>query len=537
MSKNYKHILITVGHNASAVFYNSETKYIIGYEQERFDKIKSSSKWPVDCINEIIKNVDISSSDIHISDWFSNQDLQNKYVDIDHIKLLKKKFNCKGPFRHNHHKLHANSAINFNKEHNGPKDGYSLVIDGFGNDGQCITLFSYEDNLIKEKEFSRYSYKFSLGLLYQYAIGFLGMKENQDEYKLLGYESHIKKEQKKLLKPLILKYKRIYCDGIINSDQPIKTKKLIPINLLNDARESVYSMLSDVENELSDHIENKRDKTIVIAHFVQSLLEEVVEYFITILGLSDYHLCLSGGVFYNVKLNNMILNKVNSLCVMPVCGDQGAALGAINSLELGDLKIGVRQVNDKAKTNFSLEEIVSIIMDGGIVNIVDGKMEFGPRALCSTSSIFLPKKHLVEYVNKVNGRDTHMPCAPVVLDKNVRFFFDDDVDSVVGSNKFMIITHDYLPNVDYNEYSGVMHRYPLSNVYSGRPQIIKDENSLIGKILTEVDKLGVKCLVNTSFNVHGHPIVFTHEDAVINHDYQLNVDNQRKNILLYENSF
>jgi len=529
-----KNLLITVGHNASAVYYNETTKEIIGYEQERFDKIKSSSNWPIDAINEIKKHIDISGCKISISDWFTNRDIDNKYVDQKSLNDLIQNYNCTVEDHIDHHKLHAQSAVNFNYEHNGEANGFSLVIDGFGNFGKSFSVFSYDGLNIESEIWSSYTYKFSLGLLYQYSIGFLGMKENQDEYKLLGYESHISIEDKQVLDPLISKYVKIYVDGLCNSTIPIVSESLIPFELLDEARKDVYQMLNDVTSVFKEDSDTK----IIVAYFVQSLLEQTVMKMVKFIGLENKNVCCAGGVFYNVKLNNVLANALKTICVMPVCGDQGAALGAVKGLEIGSLRFGKRKVEEKKRSQYSMSQIVESITNGGIVNIVQGDMEFGPRALCNTSSIFLPRKKIVDHVNKINGRDTYMPCAPVMLRKNVDFFFKkEDVKKVVGSNKFMIITHDYNQSVSHDEYDGVMHQYPLEDRYSGRPQVIDDESSLIYKILEKCNEIGVKCLVNTSFNVHGQPIVFTHGDVKLNYNYQVREDSEIENILLYENSF
>ena len=110
-----------------------------------------------------------------------------------------------------------------------------------------------------------------------------------------------------------------------------------------------------------------------------------------------------------------------------------------------------------------------------------------------------------------------MPMAPVMLEKNLSYFFNKDQYSrVIGSDRFMILTYDYKADVDYQKYGGIMHKYPTEDLYSGRPQVIYNDckNIVIKKILEALDAHDVKAIVNTSYNFHGCPIVFSEQDAL-----------------------
>lgn len=527
-----RYLLLSLGHNSSAVYYDSSNDFIIGYEQERFDKVKASSAYPIDAINEIAKHVDFDGITVGVSHWFNNTTIENKYFDREHINKLVNDNNGSFLQYRDHHQLHALSSINFSLEHGGEKHGKALVIDGFGNNYQSISFYDYMGHDLIE-EFSYKGYIYSLGLMFQYCTAYLGMKENQDEYKLLGYESHISQKEYDVLDNYLHKYFTEYYKGILKGkDKYIDTSSLIDYKLLQKTRENVYKMCSDV---MSCETFKDSDPKIVIGCFAQSLLERVVDALCTYLGAYREHLCLSGGVFYNVKLNNRLAKKAKSLSIIPVCGDQGAALGYVNNLKLGDLCLGIRSESKKSEKIFDFRALGEAIANGKIVNLVHSNMEFGPRALCHTSTLALPKQAIIDDINTANGRTTVMPCAPVMLRRNATYFFErESLDKVVGSNDFMIITHDYKDSVPYEKYSGVMHNYPVSNKFSGRPQLV-DENSPIGKILDYLDtNHDIKCLVNTSFNVHGVPIIFNYGDAKLNNDYQKKTINDI--IFYYANS-
>ena len=85
-----------------------------------------------------------------------------------------------------------------------------------------------------------------------------------------------------------------------------------------------------------------------------------------------------------------------------------------------------------------------------------------------------------------------------------------------------------------------MHKKPLENVYTGRPQVIEseyyagNENDLMLRLLTTVEYIcDAKCLVNTSFNAHGRPIVFDTMDIIHNFNFQCEHSPRDKQPILY----
>ena len=84
-------------------------------------------------------------------------------------------------------------------------------------------------------------------------------------------------------------------------------------------------------------------------------------------------------------------------------------------------------------------------------------------------------------------------------------------------------------------YDGVMHNETLSMKYTGRPQIVQVD-SFIHMLLSRVQNItDMKCLVNTSFNNHGNPIVFDTADIISNHKMQCEraIANGTKKPILY----
>jgi len=570
------YLLITLGHNSSAIFVDTDQidkkPLIIGYEQERFSKLKADSQFPIDAINEIIYNVGIKKlkhSTCLVSHWFNLNEgnIPNKYMSYSDMMFLKDLTNevkfVNAEFTH--HDAHMMSAYSFYKYFTNKNDNietplHCLVADGFGNNEEVISLYCRLNNDDKPKLIKRiYGYQYSLGLMYQYATSFVGMKENQDEYKFLGYEAHIDEcfnddaiasiAQKSdtlienVFKPIFMS----------NEASTIPSTVLVGIDFnrqkLTNVKSMWYSYFSDVLQDLGYDCSEKGnvesfEARVAIAFFIQRTVEKVIG--LICMAYNIKNLCCAGGLFYNVKLNNYILSMIDGkLSIMPLAGDQGAAIGMYANepntpqFPFDTLAIGPRRLYNISKyiknipnaeilnlsDNASYKKVAQEIADGKIVNLIFGNMEFGPRALCNTSTLFLPTEENTARNNKNNNRNEVMPCAPVCTEENANILFKKhELKRVIGSTKYMICTCTY--HKQYSKsYGGVMHKIPLYNQFSGRPQVISSGDNWytrwIYDMLREVENItDYRCIVNTSFNAHGQPIVFDTADIIRNFKYQ-----------------
>ena len=149
------------------------------------------------------------------------------------------------------------------------------------------------------------------------------------------------------------------------------------------------------------------------------------------------------------------------------------------------------------------------IAEDRIVNVIMPSMEFGPRALGSTSTIAKPTLENVELINKLNDRTFVMPLAPMMTKDQFNKYAKSG-KNVIGSNHYMVSTVDVTDDA-INDFPGGIHRY--KDVATCRPQIVEDTiyNSLCHAFGP---------LINTSFNYHGVPIVFNAEQIVRSHNAQ-----------------
>jgi len=470
---------ITLGHNSSAVL-TQDNEVLVGYEEERLSRVKADSSYPVLAIEKILHyfpGARVAVDEVFISHWFWNFELnENKYYRPKHLAVNfpnAKTTSVSDDLTH--HDLHAKSVWNFCE---GDKSGITIVADGFGNHGECLTIYSDGIKIHKSYEVSA-----SLGLMYQYAVGYLGMKENQDEYKLLGYEQRITAKHKNMIKYDV--------DHTVNL---VTTSLLFKESEPKSEMHSELSLARAVWYDRFDKISDNTDNRAQVAYYVQQVIEGVMLNILEEFKIKNVK--VSGGIFYNVKLNNMILRWSDKFEANPLCGDQGCALG-FTDVRYDDLYWGIRSINE---TN-SIKDIQS----EGNIEMLRGNMEFGPRALGNTTTLAMPTLKQVEEINAINGRDTIMPMAPMVTQEYAEANFED-LHKTKRSKHFMIVAYDFKEMSD--DIRGAAHYDSDRDVYTGRIQIAP-------KHLEKVVKKYGGILINTSLNAHGQPIIYSMFDYAI----------------------
>lgn len=550
-------LMLTLGHNSSAVYYDGNKA--VGYEEERLNRVKSSSAYPRLSIEEIEKTTKIEKgSYVFVSHWFDKLDFDkasNKYFDKQHFDDLVEKYELKKVLLSSdftHHDAHAWSVVSFlrdkiRSEHAGfvaAGDKFHVIAaDGYGTAQEVISVYELatDDNESRLNLVERYhGYEYSLGLMYQYATSYCGMKENQDEYKFLGYETHVASVLSTEAREQLRSHARNKANSLFETmiatpdarQENWRTNDLVNFDALFSTKKSWNEHFDKVISAVAPNISG-RNLRIVVGHYIQELIEGVLLKMIERHNVK--HLALAGGIFYNVKLNNRALNKVPGLfSVVPLAGDQGCGVGMyeayVGGFKWGDLKWGIRpefsgwrsQVSpvdlDKygnhiryyssSQKEEAIRDTVSALCNDELVNVVKSRMEYGPRALCSTTTLSIPTTSNVEIINDINERDTVMPMAPVILAEACSQFFDTEkARRVVGSDRYMILTYDY-KSPDLVGYGGVAHKYPETAVWSGRPQFIEANDIFMTSVLKGVYSKS-KALINTSFNAHGRPIVYS----------------------------
>jgi carbamoyltransferase len=252
---------------------------------------------------------------------------------------------------------------------------------------------------------------------------------------------------------------------------------------------------------------------------------------------------LSGGVFMNVKANKAIMElpEVEALFIFPSCGDETNAIGAawhlysevkkqkgeridIQPLEHfylgsefneGEIDEAIKGYHFEKKVNIKecndIEKVVAeLIAKGEVVARFKGRMEFGARSLGNRSILANPSEwKVIKIINDmIKNRDFWMPFAPSMLG-------DRSHEYVVNPKgikaPYMILTFD-TKQEKVNKLIAAIHPYDSTC----RPQeVYKDWNEGYYKLISYYSCLtGESTILNTSFNLHGYPIVCTPEDAL-----------------------
>lgn len=526
-----KNLLLTLGHNSSAILIE-DGKIQWGFETERMSYKKSDSEFPV----LVMDHMNVKPDMAYITHWAPNgmlSSMSNKHYKpamLDGVKIVTLSPDM------SHHDTHYHAALAYA----GPKfpthKAIALVIDGFGTLGEHLSVYDLTTN----KLIARYhGYHTSLGLWYQYATAFLGMKMHEDEYKLLGYEVHTTWADREVLQPKIDEHVRVWMQELHTSIYGSKYDPMYDISALANVRDHIFNELTEIAQFM--HLQDLKtvQNRAIIAYYVQAVLEGVVMQIIK--QFNPNHVLCSGGVFYNVKLNKKILDFVSGqLCVYPLAGDQGNAIGlyaAHNNFTFPDnLYWGKRSLKNVGRVPNMIftpdEESASYYVDDelhtrGIVNVVRGAMEFGPRALCNTSTLALPTLDNVHDINYSNDRNTVMPMAPVMNYSTYKQKFER-TDQVWKSHEHMIVAMEYQEAPQDHEL-GAAHPYhwPYAH-HTGRPQVIHRDDKLMSTILAAHGGM----LINTSFNYHGKPIAWGMESIISNHMMQQQRDPSIKTVVI-----
>lgn len=416
-----------------------------------------------------------------------------------------------------HHRAHAASAYYGLGVYD--RDILVLTNDGEG-DGLCATAsIGREGRLRRVGAVARSE---SIGNLYAVATFLLGMVPLEHEYKLMGMAP--------------------YADEKRASEVAAKLKALFTFEGASKygwRRAEGTPDLFHSYGLLRELFEYERFDWICggLQRFTEEMLVRWVKNCIEATGIG--HLALSGGVFMNVKLNKAIMElpEVDSLFVFPSCGDETNIFGACYLLAaeregheriepLREFYFGKAYGNEEVKRaidgfRFSsgvrceYEEdierrVAELLAAGEVVARFRGREEFGARALGNRSLLADPSRlETVKVINSmIKCRDFWMPFATSMTDRQAERCL---VNPKGVRAPYMILTFDSTEMID--DFKAGAHPYDLTV----RPQVVeRDWNPSYYRLIEEFERISGKRggVLNTSFNLHGHPLVSAPRDAL-----------------------
>ena len=551
------------GDSSAALVKNGEI--VAATEEERFNRIKHFSGFPVSSIKFCLAYANISLSQVeHIAvnssstasifqrTKFLLTNIAAVKLAVDKLRGRAKKLSVNAHFRkhfpqerliakiHNveHHLAHISSAY----LESGFSKSVSVSIDGFGDfssGGWGITEHG------KVKIAQRIHFPHSLGIFYQALTQYLGFPNYGDEYKVMGLAPYGKPTFLEPLRKLVmtdgkgryklnLNYFRHQNTRVDITDhigipkfEPLFNKHLT--NLIGIKPRNVGAPLLQSHKDL--------------AHSVQLRFEEILFELLTELHRKYQcdNLTLSGGCAMNSVANGKIRQHTpfKNIYIPAAAGDAGGAVGAAynvsNFLEYGkrrnikqsaywgpefsdeDIALMLKTSSDllsEENTHYKkycneeelVRDVAFDVSQGFVVGWFQGRMEWGPRALGNRSILGDPRRaDMKDILNlKIKRRESFRPFAPSILRERVAHWFEDE-DEVPYMMQVLKIKQGVrykIPAVTHVDGSGRLHT------------VSKEHNKRYHKLISAFDKItGVPIVLNTSFN-ENEPIVCTPQEAL-----------------------
>ncbi len=442
-----------------------------------------------------------------------------------------------------HHLSHAASAY-----YPSPFDSAAvLTLDGVGEWTTTSLAIGKGSDLrvVKELHFPH-----SLGLLYSAFTYYTGFKVNSGEYKVMGLAPYGEPRYADLIREKLI---TVAEDGSFQLDMSY-FDYATGLTMTNKKLEALFgSPPRTSETELTQ-------REMDLAASVQKVTEDIILDLARGIAkeTGERNLCLAGGVALNCVANGILLREkiFDNIWIQPAAGDAGGALGAALSTwylhhkkerdvstELDAMKgayLGPEFTNTEIEAELTecgaifkrlsedglIETVATALADEKAVGWMQGRMEFGPRALGARSILADPRSPVMQkQLNlKVKYRESFRPFAPSVLREDVGKWFDHETDSpymlfvaAVQPDKRRAMTEEEEALFGIDKLNVPRSSVPaITHVdYSARIQTVHaNTNPRYHAVISKFkEKTGCPLVVNTSFNVRGEPIICTPTDA------------------------
>ncbi len=413
-----------------------------------------------------------------------------------------------------HHLCHA-ASVYYGLAANSDEQYLIFTLDG-GGDNLRSTVSIGQKGKIERKSAGN---EYSIGNIYSAITHHLGFRSHEHEYKLMGLAPYVNQDYAEKYKGFFEHYLEL-----VNDDTEFANPYFI--------NHSVFFA------EVIKHLTGSRFDNIAAG--LQAFAEDIVVRWVkgNIRKYGIKKILCSGGVFMNVKLNKLLsqLPEVEYIDVFPSCGDEsnifGAAFhvhnskyakvnGLLNTYALGpepanDLSAALDKYAEKIifeKSSDIASDVATLLSNNLIVANCNGRMEFGARALGNRSILANPSQ--MQNINKINKsvkkRDFWMPFAPAMLWEDADTMIDIPASLQKQGSPYMMFAFDTKEEARDKITCGI-HQAD----FTARAQTVtKEINPDLYAIVSEFKKLtGIPCVLNTSFNLHGYPIVASSEQAI-----------------------
>lgn len=432
--------------------------------------------------------------------------------------------------RVDHHIAHAASAY----FPSGFDSALCIVSDGMG-ETESLSVYRAQHGNFEKLHTQPISE--SLGFLYSICTRFLGFASNSDEYKVMGLAAYGDPEP----------FRGLFTELVTFDNATGSVRVNWPRGALRGPELGYPHAMEYLENAAFPHQVQDGHVHAQQADFAAALQARLTEMLVALAAYwlqrtGENSLCLAGGTFLNCKTNQSIcdLPMVDRVFVQPASGDDGTSLGAalyVSQRRGDEYRPGPAGFDPYTGPGYSLAEVRQALEQPGTAELVEwryvgltdeyfaaaaedlaqdriiawfhGRMEFGPRALGNRSILGLPSgDRIKERINSlVKFREPFRPFAPAVLHEDRdRLFRTRDL----APTRYMLTTaavHEDQRAV----VSGIVHADGTARIQDVR----KEHNRTFWTLLRHLKRYtGTGCVVNTSFNVKGQPLIMAPQTAV-----------------------
>jgi carbamoyltransferase len=441
-----------------------------------------------------------------------------------------------------HHMSHAASAFFCS-----PFDEAAiLTVDGVG---EWATATYGVGRATEIKILHEIRFPHSLGLLYSAFTAFLGFEVNDGEFKVMGMAPFGRPRYEDKVWKLIHQENdgsfRLDMDYFSFHRSPDRMYNARFIELFGPPRDPHAPFFTPSSGSPPSHdslappSQHYADVAASIQLVTEAVLLRMAEHLHRETGLRK--LCMAGGVALNSVANGRILRETpfEDIYVQPAAGDGGGALGAAlyayhtilgrprefvmrhaywgEDYDAATVDTLLRSQNIRYRRleneDHLVEQVVQRLQDGKVVGWLQGRFEWGPRALGHRSILADPRNPAMKDVvnTKVKMREPFRPFAPSVLSDRAGEFFELPDAGRHFPARFMLYV------VDVKD--AAKSRLPAVTHVDGTARLQTVEREACPRYHRLIDAFGVATgipvLLNTSFNLQGEPIVNTPAEALV----------------------
>ncbi|EHK52333.1 carbamoyltransferase [Allomesorhizobium alhagi] len=517
-------------HDGAAVLVR-DGQVIAAVEEERLNRIKHSNKLPSKSIQYCLSAAGVQLSEIdrigyYATEAYSNAVLERLFVSQPDIsmpldaalllqRLLAQEFDFEVDASRvsfvSHHQAHAVSAFAMS----GFEQSLILAIDGGGDFLSGLLALGAGTDVTQIETFPENN---SLGLFYLETIRYLGYGIF-DEYKVMGLAPY---GDPVPYRELFEQFYELSAEG----GYRVHLDRIGPTLLRN----------IEVRRKGMPFTQQHRDVSASLQEALERIVFHILRHHRETTGMK--RLCLAGGVAHNCTMNGKLLYSglFEDIFVQPASHDAGCALGAAlmvsNELgrpaprkrlqevywgpDLGSDRAVERELNawaghlDVERTDDVASSAADWMVNGAVIGWVQGRSEFGPRALGNRSILADPRPAAnKDRINAmVKKREGYRPFAPSVLEEEAREFFDlPDGTSEFPFMNFVVRVRDSKRDL----LGAITHVDGTARLQT----VSRNTNPAYWDVIDEFKKrTGIPILLNTSFNNNAEPIVDSVADAI-----------------------